>query len=615
MLGSLCRRLRTRVSRRTTRRMRSHRLGLTPTGLESRVYLSHVFDFEGLTPTAFPRLGALTSLTMVSSDVTATITRSGGSFDLMLNEGDQAKPPEFGRISLDTFADEYDDRPIVVNFSVPITSFSVSVGDYGEDPDDLIVIQAFQDIDGRGPMRGSDSAILPTIGELVFNSRRLSISSPEGFRSVVMIGGTVEFPHSVFYDQIEITPLATGMPDLAITGAQLVESGHVRFQYEVIGNPGPFPVALIASQDGVFSPDDVAIGYVPVFPEPDSRGEAEIALPFEVRSGSTLFVVADPDPGGAPQGIIEESNEENNVASVSLPTVGFRASLHQTVLAQPVLYDVTTPDFPFADPVFGIEVKQQADQDWTIVAGSPDGYRLGIVPRVAGHFEVRAFIVHSGVKYLSSVPEKLPLEVTFPNVDAILAGIGTTMLAMGQAGIDYSRSFPNIQREIGFTVLFDSRTGIFHTGPVAAGDSPVRQERNHASVRVFVPHEASESKFTDYFNIGSEYVVAIFHSHPARNQYRLPSPTGASGTDLERANNGVRPGLIVPELIYDYIPTGEIWDNSSQGSVLYADYGTRRFQIIRSLLGPGTAGVRARLSFDRPAVIYRYGVDQRETPR
>ncbi len=163
------------------------------------------FDFEDQTATALPRTGALTNLTLTQSGLTIEISRGGVPFDIVDNVGGQAKPPEFGQRSLDPFFILLP-VPFIIDFSIPVTSFSVDMGDYGQDSDNLL-LEAFAGLGGTGALLASDTDFLLG-GGTAFSFKTLAVTSPTPFRSIRMIGGGVDLlnnliNNSVFYDNLQ----------------------------------------------------------------------------------------------------------------------------------------------------------------------------------------------------------------------------------------------------------------------------------------------------------------------------------------------------------------------------------------------------------------------------
>jgi hypothetical protein len=166
------------------------------------------FDFESETATAFPRTGALTSLSMSQGGFTLTITREGtlapGQFDIVANVGGQAgKPASWGLNSLDPFFQVTSPTAFILNFSHAVNSFRVEVGDYGADTDDRLSLAGYSLADLGGVLVDSDSVFY---GSTAFPGIVSGTLSGNGIRSVRMIGGGsgTLAPHSMFYDNLQV---------------------------------------------------------------------------------------------------------------------------------------------------------------------------------------------------------------------------------------------------------------------------------------------------------------------------------------------------------------------------------------------------------------------------
>src|SRR5882724_9301482 len=105
------------------------------------------FDFESSAatyvtpPQGGTRPGGLTSLILASGGETMTVTRANGTaFDLVSNTGNQAgKAAAFGGISLDPFFAP-GDSGWIFDFSQAISSFSIQLGDYGQDAESETIL-------------------------------------------------------------------------------------------------------------------------------------------------------------------------------------------------------------------------------------------------------------------------------------------------------------------------------------------------------------------------------------------------------------------------------------------------------------------------------------------
>jgi hypothetical protein len=184
------------------------------------------FDFEELTPTYIDidggddRPGALTNLTSMKSGITIDVFREGNiEFDTVDNTSalQILKPVvEFGNVSLDPFADLLKDPPpnsaFIVNFSVPVSSVSVAMGDYNSifdgppQDDDVLTLEAYSLANATGTLLDGDQIDLPDTpapaGSFSFETLFVAATG-ECIRSILMIGGSVGIgPNSVFYDSI-----------------------------------------------------------------------------------------------------------------------------------------------------------------------------------------------------------------------------------------------------------------------------------------------------------------------------------------------------------------------------------------------------------------------------
>jgi len=156
------------------------------------------FGFESI-----PRTDR-TSLTLEEDGLTATITRSGIVFRLSYNAN---YPSELGNQALSPWNDiggVYVDNPFIVDFSTPITGASVAMGDSGGDGDNLL-LRAYSGPGGSGTLLDVDTGSLPGGGSQ-FSYATLSVAG-DSIQSLAMIGGVSQYPNSVVYDNITVTPI------------------------------------------------------------------------------------------------------------------------------------------------------------------------------------------------------------------------------------------------------------------------------------------------------------------------------------------------------------------------------------------------------------------------
>lgn len=165
------------------------------------------FDFEGLFAT--PNTGARSSLTLRTDGLTAFLEREGNDrFDIVdTDDGGAPVPSRFGDRALSPFADEQSSTPFVLTFSRPVDSVRLEAGDFGADTPDEVRLDAFR-TDRRFFTRvDTDRVLIPTLDPTnnPYNSRTLSVRSEGNIGRVEFIGGTRDFPHSVYYDNIFVT--------------------------------------------------------------------------------------------------------------------------------------------------------------------------------------------------------------------------------------------------------------------------------------------------------------------------------------------------------------------------------------------------------------------------
>jgi hypothetical protein len=149
--------------------------GKLPGNASVSIFISNivVFDFEELTPTfdfSDGRQGKLTSLTSVKSGITIEVFREdNNNFDTRDNDHNlvyDVPVVEFGSVSLDPFIDPFSaNSAFIVNFSIPVSSVSVAMGDSnsnltGDGPgdDEAFILEAYSLANATGMLLDSDGA-------------------------------------------------------------------------------------------------------------------------------------------------------------------------------------------------------------------------------------------------------------------------------------------------------------------------------------------------------------------------------------------------------------------------------------------------------------------------
>jgi hypothetical protein len=191
-----------------------------------------IFDFEELDPTfdfSDGREGELTSLISVKSGITIEIFREdNNNFDTRDNDAnpfyefDVEELGKFESVSLDPFIDPFSaNSAFIVNFSIPVSSVSVTMGDSnsnltGDGPgdDEAFILEAYSLANATGTLLDSDGATLdnpstPPPIEFGPSVTLFVAATGECIRSILMEGGSQnpdqpDQPrnNSVIYDNI-----------------------------------------------------------------------------------------------------------------------------------------------------------------------------------------------------------------------------------------------------------------------------------------------------------------------------------------------------------------------------------------------------------------------------
>lgn len=165
----------------------------------SSLSLGQIFDFESEAATGVSS-GGLTTLSMTNTGLTMTITRPGGTaFDIVDNVAQPGKPASWGNRSLSPFFNT-SGGAFIFDFSTDIDFFTIEAGDYGADSDD-IVLEAWSGLGGTGTLIATAGL---SYGTSAFPTVALTGSGIPGVaRSIVAKGGSVDFPDSLFWDNVE----------------------------------------------------------------------------------------------------------------------------------------------------------------------------------------------------------------------------------------------------------------------------------------------------------------------------------------------------------------------------------------------------------------------------
>ena len=174
------------------------------------------FDFEEL---ALGGSTGVPSVTSTQSGLTLTVTRHDDA-NMGIQDQNFFVPAltDFGHRTIANFlgpsSATSSDAALVLNFSAPISSGSISFGDVGDplprDDDGLVVLTAFSGSNGTGSNLGSVSLLYPdTLGFGIQGNdaiRTLTVNVA-GIQSLIISSGGL-FPGSLYFDNVVVDTAA-----------------------------------------------------------------------------------------------------------------------------------------------------------------------------------------------------------------------------------------------------------------------------------------------------------------------------------------------------------------------------------------------------------------------
>ena len=164
------------------------------------------FNFEQLEPTLG---GALTSVTLTQGGLTMVLTRESGSgFYIFNNSNEPNLPQTWGARSL--IPSDAANNAFIANFSQGVSSVSIEMGDFGNDAD-VTTLEAYSGTGGTGILMAVATANLAG-GGVSFSFVNLSLPDAQ-VHSIRFIGGSAQYPNSVFYDNITVTFGTQAVPE------------------------------------------------------------------------------------------------------------------------------------------------------------------------------------------------------------------------------------------------------------------------------------------------------------------------------------------------------------------------------------------------------------------
>jgi len=166
------------------------------------------FDLESLGQ------GDYTTVSSTVGGVTMTITRQSGlTFSITDTSAFSSPgPAAFGTRTLSPFNDT-SNSAFIFTFSSAINSFSIQLGDYAGDFDTWSVT-AFNGAGGTGTNLGGTSGTWGNGDFGLGDPAQTAALNQAGMRSVVVMGGSTDFPNSLYYDNV-IVDTTSNVPEPA----------------------------------------------------------------------------------------------------------------------------------------------------------------------------------------------------------------------------------------------------------------------------------------------------------------------------------------------------------------------------------------------------------------
>jgi len=156
------------------------------------------------------------------SGLSVTIERtSGASFDVInensVTNSSNSYPASFASQALSPFSDFDVDDVFVATFSSIVEAVTIDAGDFAQDVDALN-LSAYSNVAGTGTLLDADVGTFQ--GNLTNSGDNNPANDPvtlavsqQGIRSITFVGdGGVDFPNSVFFDNLTVT---TAIPEPA----------------------------------------------------------------------------------------------------------------------------------------------------------------------------------------------------------------------------------------------------------------------------------------------------------------------------------------------------------------------------------------------------------------
>ncbi len=181
------------------------RLGTTCDGTQSAT----TFDFEEL---ALGGSGSFSTVVSTKNGLTLSVTRQDGANINIQNMNFNSTVPDFGTRTLSNFLGAMgatsSAAALVLNFSAPVSSASISFGDLGgfatDDDDSPVVLTAFSGPNHTGTILATASVDYPITLGFTFQGNgaiRTATVNVAGIQSLTISGGG-PFPGTLYFDNV-----------------------------------------------------------------------------------------------------------------------------------------------------------------------------------------------------------------------------------------------------------------------------------------------------------------------------------------------------------------------------------------------------------------------------
>ena len=171
-----------------------------------------LYDFEEFD------LSSYNSLTTTRNGLDITLKRtSNANFDIWdLTSNEPPVPGGWLTRTLYPFNSPQLNDGFLFSLSKGVKAFSIESGDFAPSDFDELTLTAFDDVNGAGNIISTDSFTYGDQGFPIIAT--LSASSPT-IRSVVVTGGSTDYPNSMYWDNVRVGDVPGPLPLLGVAAA------------------------------------------------------------------------------------------------------------------------------------------------------------------------------------------------------------------------------------------------------------------------------------------------------------------------------------------------------------------------------------------------------------